>query len=229
LIEFTLLQSNLEYELYCSSTENVLLEVVRPAQIVLCIARAYRSLGHNLIPDIIETNKVLIPYYVIRTENLQRLYPAAGLPYRLLNQYQFKPEFKSMGKLSDDKVEIIQPDVCLETLLAAADPEIIKTPASVHIAIIYVPFYKVLIPRGKSEAIIFVNAYNSDVILEQPPPQFSDGKLNSSKFTAVFIFAGLVCVITTVWLLSGSMSLSAGVTCFAGWMIRKLISGRNSE
>ncbi|MCD4654942.1 hypothetical protein K8T06_13530 [bacterium] len=221
--EFPLSLPDCEKILYRTAFRNVLSEAVRPAEVILCVGRAYQSLGHMQIPDIIETEKLYFPFYVFRTDCLMRIMPAVGLPYRLFTKYQFKFDSGAGKGQIDEKYNAQQPDVSLEIALHGAGPEFTEIPTQTRVSIVFVPFYKVLIKRGKATANILINAYNADVLLEQPPPQWSRKSKNSSIVTAVFAFSGLVALITSTWVLTGYMIASLGVTILAGWVIRKLV------
>lgn len=229
LNEFSLSTPGLQNALINSVQDNCLAVAVREEQIILCIGRAYRSIGHSELPEIKETHCVYIPFYVVTDGEFMRTVPGVGLTNRLMLNYQFKVVPSDSGSGVLDKFNAMDLDVPLEYVLNIAGEVFTDNPTRVRIMLVNVPFYRVTVTRGSSVTEILINAYNGDLLLEQPPPQATSNKLKSTVSTAVFIFAGLVCVITGTYMFTRSLSMTGIVTLFAFWITRNLAIRNESD
>lgn len=206
--------------LYDSVNTHVLPRAVRPAQVILNLTRAYRSLGHPVIPPIIETVGIYIPFYVFTCGNTMRTLPAIGLPHRLITHYQFKPLIRDESARPLSDMVLFNPDLCLSAALENAGTAFTEQPVGTRVRIVAAPFYRISVQYGSSETEILMNAYNADVLLEKPPPEQTIGRSRSSLVTAVFTFSALVMLITGTWILSRSMTAAAGMAAVSVWVIR---------
>ncbi|MBN1879100.1 hypothetical protein JW823_03225 [bacterium] len=227
-MDFPMVDSDLEQKLLETHNHEILPVRVKEEQIILCIGRAYALFNHPM-PPVQAVRKEILPFYIFCHSGEICLLPAAGFPFRLIQSYQFKvSQTESHGEFQSDFTDR-SPDVPLESALERLDKTFADHPSNTRAGIIRIPFYIVSIGWGKITVPLLINAYNADVLLENPPVKRNRGETRRSLWIAVGAYLGLVSAITAVWISTGSMVLGcvAAVVSGAGirWITMKRVAG----
>ncbi|MBN1297053.1 hypothetical protein JXA80_09750 [bacterium] len=209
---FPLTRVFLQSQLVQTAQHRVYPRVVRPEEIILCVGRAFRTLGYAAFPPIVETEEVYIPFYVFSSGNYVETIPAVGLPYRLMRTYRFIGPGVPLNMEWEPGIRVMAPDIGLTAALNSTEPAIREHPLSVTVEMVYILFYHVTIRRGRSLGDMLVNSATADVLLENAPPRYDAREARRSLWVAVCVFGGLVTTITAMWMISGSMTVAAAVT-----------------
>ena len=220
-----LIRPDLECLLSDPDHTRILPVCVRPEDLVLCVSRAYQQFNHPL-PPIGAVKSIYYPFYVFRRGDACTVIPAAGLPFRLIQAYQFRvPDAgKVEGYRSDFQRQ--NPDVHLMNALEKAGASFSDHPSETSVELIMTPFYVADVGRGQSDVPVLINGYNADVMLENPPAVQNRHEAFKNRLLATITFVGLVAVITTGWIKTGQMAAAFGIAVIAGAGVRWLLLRR---
>jgi hypothetical protein len=222
---YPLVQTDLEELLHSEDAWSWLPVRLRDFNVTLCLNRAYAAFNQPA-PKPTSSAKMYIPFALFRKEENVVMKPAAGVPYRLLQNYQCKLPDNISTNCERIDFQRLSPECVLETTLNQLDRMFTDYPSETTAQIVYIPFYIIKLCKGSTSTNVLVNGYNADVLLEQPPPKKTRSDGFGRTFMAVSAYAGLVALITGVWLTMNSFSLSIALTIVAAAGIRKVVEWR---
>jgi len=195
---------------------------IAPEQLVLCLGRVFQTF--NRPPPLMESvSRINIPFWVFQHDDSTHMVPAAGLPYRLLESYQYVISASVSVHQGNDQFTNLNPDVSYDVAVTKVSAEFFDNPGSVDVRIVFIPFYIISTQWGVRTVPVLLNACNADALLENPPTKVDSSAAARHLFLAISAYSGLVIALTSTWIASGSMGLTLVMSGLSVFGIRWLI------